>query len=66
MTDKTPGGSTSQVDRVIPLLVYEDIPAAHDFLVLAFGFEPGGVYNNDEGKPVHAILSVIAGGSQLL
>jgi len=56
----------SQVDRVIPLLVYEDIPAAHDFLVRAFGFEPGGVYNNDEGKPVHAILKVIAGGSQLL
>ena len=44
----------SQIDRVIPLLVYEDIPAAHDFLVRAFGFEPGGVYNNDEGKPVHA------------
>src|SRR5438128_10149908 len=44
----------SQIDGVIPLLVYEDIPAAHDFLVKAFGFEPGGVYNNDEGKPVHA------------
>ena len=41
-------------DRVIPLLVYEDLPAAHDFLVEAFGFEPGGVDRNEEGKPIHA------------
>jgi hypothetical protein len=27
--------------RTIPLLVYDDIPAAHDFLVTPFGFEPG-------------------------
>lgn len=26
-------------DRTIPLLVCEDIPVAHDFLVKAFGFE---------------------------
>jgi uncharacterized glyoxalase superfamily protein PhnB len=41
-------------DRVIPLLVYEDLVAAHDFLVDAFGFEAGGVYRNEEGKPFHA------------
>jgi MerR family transcriptional regulator, thiopeptide resistance regulator len=41
------------IDRVIPLLVYEDIPAAHDFLVSAFGFEPGGVEHGGEGRPVH-------------
>jgi hypothetical protein len=31
------------VAGLIPLLVYEDIEAAHDFLVKAFGFQPGGV-----------------------
>ena len=41
-------------NRIIPLLVYEDIPTAHDFLVNAFGFEPGGVDRNAEGQPVHA------------
>ena len=40
-------------ERVIPLLVYEDIQAAHDFLVTAFGFEAGGVMRNAEGQPVH-------------
>jgi MerR family transcriptional regulator, thiopeptide resistance regulator len=42
------------IDRVIPLLVYEDIPAAHDFLVQAFGFTSGGVERNAEGQAVHA------------
>ena len=28
--------------RTIPLLVSEDLPAAHDFLVDAFGCEAGG------------------------
>lgn len=36
------------------LLVYENIPAAHDFLVEAFGFASGGVERDDEGTPVHA------------
>ncbi len=44
--------------RTIPLLVYEDIPAAHDFLVNAFGFEPGGVDCDAEGQPVHAEVRV--------
>jgi MerR family transcriptional regulator, thiopeptide resistance regulator len=39
---------------VIPLLVYENIPAAHDFLVAAFGFESGGVERDDAGTAVHA------------
>jgi len=42
------------VDRVIPLLVYENLPTAHDFLVDAFGFEPGGVHYDDDGSPLHA------------
>ena len=40
--------------RIIPVLVYDDIPAAHDFLVDAFGFESGGVERNAEGHTVHA------------
>jgi len=40
--------------RVVPLLVYADIPGAHDFLVKAFGFEPGGVEYDPEGRAVHA------------
>lgn len=40
-------------ERVIPLLVYQDIQAAHDFLVHAFGFEPGGVGRGPDGQPVH-------------
>lgn len=43
-----------RITRIIPLLVYDDILAAHDFLVKAFGFTPGGVYNSKEGQPVHA------------
>ena len=39
--------------RVIPLLTYQDIPAAHDFLVRAFGFESGGVHRTPEGQAVH-------------
>ncbi|MDP9106345.1 MAG: hypothetical protein M3N49_10495, partial [Candidatus Eremiobacteraeota bacterium] len=42
------------IDQVTPLLVYEDIPAAHDFLVNVFGFAPGGVDRDGEGTPVHA------------
>ena len=44
--------------RIIPLLVYEDIPAAHDFLVEAFGFAPGGVQNDPDGQPIHAEVHV--------
>ena len=47
----------ARITRIIPLLVYEDIPAAHDFLVKAFGFTPGGVDYNKEGRPVHAEVS---------
>lgn len=43
----------AKFERAIPVLVYEDIPAAHDFLVKAFGFESGGAMRNAEGQPVH-------------
>jgi hypothetical protein len=50
-------------ERVIPLLVYRDIQAAHDFLVQAFGFESGGVQRIADGEVVHG--EVRAGGSSV-
>ena len=46
--------STVRIERVIPVLVYEDIAAAHDFLVQTFGFTSGGVHRDPMGKAVHA------------
>lgn len=40
-------------DRIVPILTYQDIAAAHDFLVRAFGFASGGVDRNAEGHAVH-------------
>lgn len=45
-------------ERVIPVLVYRDIQAAHDFLVRAFGFESGGVERAGDGQPVHGEVRV--------
>ena len=39
---------------VIPVLVYEDIEAAHDFLVETFGLTSGGLHRLDDGTVVHA------------
>jgi hypothetical protein len=36
-------------ERIIPVLTYQDIPAAPDFLVNAFGFNGGGVHRDAEG-----------------
>ena len=35
------------------MLVYRDIERAHDFLVRAFGFSPGGVTHGDDGAAHH-------------
>ena len=43
----------STFERIIPVLTYEDIPAAHDFLVKAFGFVAGGIHRTPEGRPIH-------------
>lgn len=45
---------------VIPILVYEDIETAHDFLVGTFGFTSGGIERADDGTVMHA--EVRAGG----
>jgi uncharacterized glyoxalase superfamily protein PhnB len=57
MTSTTQGSSTRDArttTSLIPILVYEDIEAAHDFLVAAFGFTSGGIYRSDDGIVVHA------------
>ena len=41
------------LQRVIPLLAYQDIAAAHDFLVRAFGFVSGVVHRTSDGVAVH-------------
>jgi uncharacterized glyoxalase superfamily protein PhnB len=38
---------------ITPLLVYDDIQAAHDFLVSAFGLTSGGVNRDGDGAAVH-------------
>ena len=43
----------NKINRIIPLLVYKDIAAAHDFLVRAFRFDEGTVDRNADGQPVH-------------
>lgn len=42
-----------KIERVIPVLTYADIQAAHDFLVQAFGFTAGGVDRGPDGVAVH-------------
>jgi uncharacterized glyoxalase superfamily protein PhnB len=43
----------TSVSRVIPVVVCEDIAATHDFLVDAFGFEPGGLERDGAGRVIH-------------
>lgn len=50
-------------DRVIPVLSYRDIAAAHDFLCEAFGFASGGVERAPNGEVVHG--EVRAGDSTI-
>jgi uncharacterized glyoxalase superfamily protein PhnB len=49
--------------RIIAVLAYEDIQAAHDFLVAAFGFEGVRVDRDDGGRAVHG--EVRHGGEQV-
>jgi len=50
----------TKLGQIVPVLIYADIAAAHDFLVRAFGFEGAGVYRDAEGRAVHG--EVRAGG----
>jgi MerR family transcriptional regulator, thiopeptide resistance regulator len=47
---------TGDVRCVIPVLAYEDIPAAYDYLIRVFDFEAGRLDRDAEGRPVHAEL----------
>jgi MerR family transcriptional regulator, thiopeptide resistance regulator len=50
-TNETPATTVSSA--IIPILVYEDIQAAHDYLVRVFGFASGGLYRTEDGTVVH-------------
>jgi uncharacterized glyoxalase superfamily protein PhnB len=52
-----------KLERIIPVLTYQDIQAAHDFLVQAFSFDSGGVHRTPEGQAVHG--EVRAGDSTI-
>ena len=46
--------TTTTTTAVIPILVYEDIEAAHDFMVGTFGLTSGGLERLQDGTVVHA------------
>jgi len=49
----------SDVNRAVPMLSYEDVGAAIDWLGKAFGFEESGQrFSDDEGRVTHAELSL--------
>ncbi len=54
ITNETTTNDTTTRTAVVPVLVYEDIEAAHDFLVEAFGLTSGGLHRLDDGTVVHA------------
>ena len=49
---------TMRTQRVVTILVYADILAAHDFLVDVFGFSSGGIRRDDDGQVVHGEVSL--------
>ena len=51
----------TKIQSVIPILVYEDIQAGHDYLVDVLGFESGGVERMPDGTPVHGEVRTAAG-----
>ena len=48
-------------NRMIPLLVCEDIEAEHDFLVDVFGFTAGSIEHDGDGNVVHGEVHSPAG-----
>lgn len=53
----------SDAERIIPVLAYEDIEAAHRFLVQAFRFEPGDLSRDGDGAATHGEVAI--GGSRI-
>ena len=48
----------SPTPNIIPILVYEDIAAGHDYLVEVFGFTSGGLHRLDDGTVVHGEVTL--------
>ncbi len=46
------------VPNVVPILVYEDVEAGHDYLVKVFGFTSGGIHRVPDGEVVHAEVTL--------
>lgn len=49
---------TTPTPRIVTILIYADIAAAHHFLVETFGFSAGALQRDDEGEVVHAEVSL--------
>jgi MerR family transcriptional regulator, thiopeptide resistance regulator len=49
---------TTTTQRIITILVYADIAAAHDFLVDTFEFTGGGCHLDGDGQAVHGEVSL--------
>jgi len=48
----------NELRDIIPVVPYEDIRAAHDFLVETLGFASGGVVEDGDGAVVHGEVRV--------
>lgn len=44
---------TATTQRIVTILVYAEIEAAHDFLVDVFGFSPGGIHRDGDDQVIH-------------
>jgi len=51
----------SESEKLIPVLVCQDIAAEHDFLMETLGFSSGGIHRTPDGQLVHG--EVRAGGA---
>lgn len=49
---------TPTTPNIIPILVYDDIEAGHDYLVKVFGFNSGGLHRLEDGTVVHAEVTL--------
>jgi MerR family transcriptional regulator, thiopeptide resistance regulator len=41
------------IRNTISILVYEDLPAAHEYLVRVYGLSPGPLTRDDSGRVIH-------------
>jgi len=48
----------SKIEKMIPILVCQDIAAEHDFLVETLGFSSGGTHRTADGQAVHGEVCV--------